>query len=93
MLHLLYFPLKCVMCHQNEDDFTNFYFNARLLYFRGYEQLWRVVNTSGVNFQISHRLDVEGLMHGFHWVTMAELGGRGAGRAIVQHQRPGGNIS
>lgn len=42
---------------------------------------------------LPHRLDVEGLVHGLHWVTMAELGGRRAGRAIVQHQGPGGNIS
>lgn len=40
----------------------------------------------------SHRLDVEGLVDGFHLVTMAELGGRRAGRAIVQHQRPGGSV-
>lgn len=41
----------------------------------------------------THRLDVEGLMHGLHWVTMAELGGRGGGRAIIQHQGPGESIS
>lgn len=46
-----------------------------------------------ITFIFPHRLNVEGLVHGLHWVTMAELGGRRAGRTIVQHQGPGGNIN
>lgn len=36
----------------------------------------------------AYRLDVEGLMHRLHWVTVAELWGRRAGGAIIQHQGP-----
>lgn len=33
----------------------------------------------------THRLNVEGFVHGLHLMTMAELGYRGAGGAIIQH--------
>lgn len=36
----------------------------------------------------AYRLDVEGLVHRLHWVTVAELWGRRAGGAIIQHQGP-----
>lgn len=36
----------------------------------------------------AYRLDVEGLMHRLHRVTVAELWGRRAGGAIIQHQGP-----
>lgn len=36
----------------------------------------------------TYRLDVEGLMHRLHWVTVAELWGRRAGGSIIQHQGP-----